>query len=271
MSSIGTSLEKMFSLEGKVALLTGAAGGIGSELAKGLAAAGATMALCDIDLTKLAPVEAEIKAMDREAASFELNVLSKDSIKKCVDEVLAKFGHIDVLLNVAGINKREGVLDVAEDTYDRIMGINLKGTFLMSQEVVPHMIRAGKGGSVINIGSYNATSMLGGCAVYGATKSGVVALTRAMGNEWAKHNVRANCISPGHFWTPLTNVLWTDPVRSKYLLDRIAMGRPGKPGELVGLTVLLASDASSYMTGQAYNIDGGCLSGGQPWPYDTKW
>lgn len=271
MSSIAQSLEKMFSLEGKVALVTGASGGIGSVLSKGLAAAGATLALADIDMEKLTTLETEIKGMDRDAGSFILNVLKKDSIKECVDAVLAKFGHIDILFNVAGINKREGVLDVEEDTYDRIMGINLKGTFLMAQEVIPHMIRAGKGGSVINIGSYNATSMLGGCAVYGATKSGVVALTRAMANEWAKHSIRANCICPGHFWTPLTNVLWTDPVRSKYLIDRIAMARPGKPEELVGLSVLLASDAGSYMTGAKYDVDGGCLSGGQPWPYDTKW
>jgi len=113
--------------------------------------------------------------------------------------------------------------------------------------------------------------MLGGISVYGATKSGVVALTRSMAIEWAKHGIRANCICPGHILTPLTTVTWEHPTRGDYLRDRIAMRRPGEPGELVGMCVLLASDASSYMTGQPYYIDGGCLAGGDPWDFDTKY
>ncbi|MDR1519423.1 MAG: SDR family oxidoreductase, partial [Planctomycetota bacterium] len=201
---------------------------------------------------------------------FGLDVLKIDSIQKCFDAVVVHFGRIDVLVNVAGINKREGLLDVAEETYDRIMGINLKGVFMVSQTVGRQMLRQG-GGNVINIGSHNDEDMLGGCSVYGASKSGVVALTRAMAVEWAQHNIRANAISPGHILTPLTTVTWEHPTRSVWLRDRIAMRRPGKPEELVGICVMLASDASSYMTGQAYHVDGGCLCGGDPWDFDTQY
>lgn len=271
MSRIGDNLEKLFSLEGKVILATGAAGGIGTELCRGMAAAGGDVAICDLDFETAKKKADEIVAEGGSAKAFALNVLDKTSIKECTDNVLAAFGHIDVLANIAGINKREGILDVEEATYDKIMGINLKGTFLMSQEVVKHMIKRGKGGSVINIGSHNDEAMLAGCSVYGATKSGVVALTRCMAIEWAKHNIRANAISPGHILTPLSQVTWDHPTRSVYLRERIAMARPGNPEELVGLCILLASDASTYMSGQAYHVDGGCLCGGQPWDYDTKY
>lgn len=266
MSNVGKYLESMFSLKEKVVLLTGAAGGIGAEFAKGMAAAGASMALCDLrgdEVKKLAAT------MD-DAEGFELNIMDLESVKQCVTAVKKRFGRIDVLVNCAGINKREGILDVAEETYDRIMGINLKGVYFMSQEVGKIMVAQG-GGNVINVGSHNDEGMLGGCSVYGATKSGVAALTRAMAVEWAQHNIRANAISPGHIATPLTKVTWEHPTRGDYLRDRIAMRRPGSPSELVGMMIMLASDASSYMSGQAYHVDGGCLCGGDPWDFDTEY
>lgn len=271
MSTIGNNLEKLFSLEGKVILATGAAGGIGEQLCKGLASVGGTVAICDLDVNAAQRHVDEILAQGGRAAAYRMNVADKASIKACVDAVIRDFGEIHVLANIAGINKREGLLDVEEETYDRLMNVNLKGTFLVSQEVVKHMIAQGKGGSVINIGSHNDQAMLAGCSVYGATKSGVVALTRAMAIEWAKHGIRANAISPGHILTPLSQVTWDHPTRSAYLRERIAMRRPGTPSELVGMCVLLASDASSYMSGEAYHIDGGCLCGGAPWDYDTKY
>jgi len=270
MSRVGDNLEQLFSLEGKVVLFTGAAGGIGGALCHGLAKAGATMALCDISEDRLKVLENEIKAENGEASSHIMNVTNTQSVNDAVAEIAAQYGHIDVLVNCAGINKREGFMDVTEETYDRIMDINLKGVFRVSQAVVPHMMKQNKG-SVINIGSHNTGSMLGGCSIYGATKSGIIAFTRAMSIEWAKYNIRANAISPGHILTPLTTVTWEHPERSVYLRERIAMRRPGYPEEIVGLCVLLASDASVYITGSEYRIDGGCLSGGTPWPYDTKY
>jgi NAD(P)-dependent dehydrogenase (short-subunit alcohol dehydrogenase family) len=263
-------LEKVFSLEGKVILFTGATGGIGSVLCRGFAKAGASMALCDTDMGKLAELKKEIASEGGDASSFVLDLTRTEDIKSCVDKVIQSCGRIDVLVNCAGINRREGLLDVMEDTYDRIMQINLKGLYFISQEVAKHMRKAGKG-NIINMASHNSVGMLGGCSVYGATKSAVTALTRSMAVEWAKFGIRANAMAPGHILTPLTIVTWEHPTRSLYLKERIAMERPGTPEEILGTAILLASDASSYMSGMMVHIDGGCLAGGAPWDFDTKY
>ena len=266
----GAYLNSVFGLKGKVILITGAAGGIGNAISRGLAAAGGTVALCGRNLEKCRALMDEITASGGTASAHRLDVSDLDSIQACVDEVVRQYGKIDVLFNVAGINKREGLLDVEPETYDRIMDTNLKGVFFMSQAVAREMYRR-KSGNIINIGSHNDTGMLGGCSVYGAAKSGVVALTRSMAVEFAQYGIRCNAISPGHILTELTQVTWDHPTRGDYLRERIAMGRPGEPAELVGIAIMLASDASSYMTGQAYHVDGGCLCGGKPWEYDTQY
>ncbi len=268
--SVESHLKELFSLEGKTILLTGAAGGIGGALAKGMAGIGAAVCLCDVSKERLLALEEEIRQDGGKAEAYVMDVTKKESIQHVVSAIAEKYGKIDVLCNVAGINKREGILDVTEETYDRIMDINLKGVFMVSQEVARYMIRQ-HGGNIINIGSHNATAMLGGCSVYGATKSGVVALTRSMAIEWAEWGIRANAVSPGHILTPLTQVTWDHPTRGDYLRDRIAMRRPGRPEELVGLICMLASDASSYISGANYVIDGGCLCGGTPWDFDSAY
>ena len=267
--SIAKNLEKLFSLEGKVVLLTGAAGGIGSELAKGLAGVGADMVLLDIDEGRLDLLVHEIQTAGDRARGIRFDVTDTASFEGLVDRVVADYGKIDVLINCAGINKREGFLDVEESTYDKIMAINLKGLYFLSQAVAKQM-RLQKYGNIINVASHNSVGMLGGCSVYGATKSAVTALTRSMAVEWAQYGIRANAIAPGHILTPLTTVTWEHPTRGDYLRDRIAMRRPGTPDELVGITVMLASDSSSYMSGMMIHIDGGCLAGGMPWDFDTK-
>ena len=263
-------LGEIFSLKDKVVLFTGATGGIGSVICCGYAKAGASMALCDIDDEKLAELEAVIRADGGEASRFILDLTRMEDIASCVDSVIRKYGRIDVLFNCAGINKREGILDVEESTYDRIMQINLKALYFISQEAAKHMRKAGRG-NIINMASHNSVGMLGGCSVYGATKSAVTALTRSMAVEWAKFGIRANAIAPGHILTPLTTVTWEHPTRSAYLKERIAAERPGTPEEILGTAILLASDASSYMSGMMIHIDGGCLAGGAPWDYDTKY
>jgi len=267
---IGKNLEKMFSLEGKTIILTGASGGIGSELAKGLAAAGGHLILCGTSDQVLADLEAEIRAGGGKADAYHLDVTEFASFPGFVDMLDKKYGKLDVLINCAGVNKRIGFLDYDEETYDRIMNINLKGAFFLTQEVVKRMIPH-KSGNIINVSSHNAVGMLGGCSVYGATKSGLTALTRSMAIEWAKHGIRANAVAPGHILTPLTTVTWEHPTRAQYLRERIAMQRPGTPEEVVGVVVMLASDASSYMSGMMIHIDGGCLAGGTPWDYDTAY
>jgi NAD(P)-dependent dehydrogenase (short-subunit alcohol dehydrogenase family) len=262
--NVNQTLNRLFSLEGKTILVTGAAGGIFSEIAKGMAGAGGEIALCDVNAEGLREAEEAIRAEGGKAYGVPLDLLDVESIKSCVETVMRRSGRVDVLVNGAGINKRVPVLDGDGETFDRIIGVNLKGPYLLSQEVAKRMMGQG-GGSIVNVTSYNAFMMLGGCGVYGASKSGVVAMTRAQAVEWAKYGIRSNAIAPGHIRTPLTEPLWSHPVRSKYLLDRIAMARPGNPEDLLGMAILLASDASRYMTGQTYVVDGGCLSGGQPW------
>lgn len=265
-----TYLQSLFSLEGKTILITGAAGGIGAAFSRGLARAGGEVALCGRTVEKCEALAEEIRAEGGTASAHFLDVADMESIQPCVDEVVRRYGKIDVLFNVAGVNRREGLLDVEEADYDRIMDTNLKGLFFVSQRVAREMYKR-KTGSIVNIGSHNDEGMLGGCSVYGAAKSGVIALTRSMAVEFAQYGIRCNAISPGHILTELTQVTWDHPTRAPWLRQRIAMGRPGTPEELVGMAILLASDASAYMTGQAYHIDGGCLCGGAPWEYDTKY
>jgi NAD(P)-dependent dehydrogenase (short-subunit alcohol dehydrogenase family) len=267
---VHNTLAELFSLEGKVVMLTGAAGGIGSVLAKGLAGVGADMVLCDIAQDCLTALCGEIRGAGGVACACVMDMLDTGSIRDGVARVIRDKGRIDVLINCAGINKRDGFLDVTEEQYDRIMGVNLKGLYFLSQEVAKHMMKAKKG-NIINVASHNSVGMLGGCSVYGASKSAVTALTRSMAVEWAQYGIRANAIAPGHIITPLTQVTWDDPRRADYLTGRIAMRRPGKPEELLGVAIMLASDSSSYMSGMMVHVDGGCLAGGSPWPYDTQY
>jgi NAD(P)-dependent dehydrogenase (short-subunit alcohol dehydrogenase family) len=270
MMGVNEKLARLFSLEGKIILLTGAAGGIGGTLSAGLAEAGGDMQLCDIAEDRLIEIRDGINANGGSASAYRLDITDMESVRECVGAVIAAKGRIDVLINCAGVNKRDGFLDVTEETYDRIMNINLKGLYFISQEAAKHMIKR-KNGNIINISSHNAVGMLGGCSVYGASKSAVTALTRSMAVEWARYGIRANALAPGHILTPLTQVTWDNAERAEYLTERIAMRRPGTPEELVGVTVMLASDASSYMSGMMIHADGGCLAGGSPWPYDTAY
>ena len=239
-------------------------------MAEALAMAGGQVLVGDVNLDAAQTLIDSIKEKGGIGKAYELNVMKKEQVESVVDAVVEEFKRIDVLINVAGINKREGILDVEENTYDRIMDVNMKGVFMVSQAVGQQMFKQ-KNGNIINIGSHNDEDMLGGCAVYGISKSGVRALTRSMAVEWARYGIRANCLSPGHFLTPLSQVTWDHPTRSTWLRDRIAMRRPGTPDELIGMVLMLASEASSYMTGQAYHVDGGCLIGGDPWDFDTEY
>ncbi len=268
--SIEANLKKLFSLEGKVVMMTGAAGGIGVALSKGMAGIGAIMCNCDISEKGLKALADEIADEGGQSKSYVMDVTDRGSIQSVIDSIVNEYGTIDVLVNVAGINKREGLMDVTEETYDKIMDINLKSVFFITQAVAPHMMKKHTG-SIINIGSHNATAMLGGCSVYGATKSGVLGVTRAMAVEWAEWGIRANAVSPGHILTPLTQITWDHPTRGDYLRDRIAMRRPGYPDELLGVVAMLASDSSSYISGANFVVDGGCLCGGMPWDYDSAY
>ncbi|MDO4260735.1 MAG: SDR family oxidoreductase [Eubacteriales bacterium] len=262
--NVNRNLNKLFSLEGKTIVMTGAAGAIGSVLSKGMASVGGKMVLCDVNRSGLDPLAEEIRQEGGEAIVFPLNLLHTEEIQPCVDSIVQECGKIDVLVNMAGINKRHPILDNDPELFDQIMGVNLKGAYFLSQAVAKNM-KENHNGSIINVASYNSVMMLGGNSIYGASKSGVAAMTRSQAIEWAQYGIRSNALSPGHISTQLTAPLWDNPVLAKYLLDRIAMARPGKPEDLLGMAILLASDASAYMSGMLYHVDGGCLAGGQPW------
>lgn len=272
-NEIGENLCKLFSLENKVILMTGGAGQIGSVIAKAYAGLGAKVVIADIDEEALKEVESQIKEDNGECMTLSLNLMNKEDIYKTVDIVMEKYGKIDVLANIAGINKRLLMTNGSEDTFDKIIGVNLRGAYLMSIKVAKEMIKRNEELaenerihlSIMNVASYNSVMMLGGNSVYGMSKSGIASMTRSQAIEWAKYGFRSNALTPGHISTKLTAQLWDDPYYSKYMLDRIAMARPGYPEDMIGMAVLIASDASSYMSGQLCVVDGGCLAGGQPW------
>ena len=250
----------------KTVLITGASRGICAAAAKLFAANGYTVIINYLNSAEKALELAE------ETGGYAIKADVSDIVQteNMINEIIEKFGKIDVLINCAGVNKREGFLDMTEEDYDRMMDIDLKSLYFLSQETAKHMKEA-HNGSIINVASHNSVGMLGGCSVYGAAKSAVVALTRSMAVEWSQYGIRANAVAPGHILTPLTQVNWDTPSRNRWLTERIAMERPGKPEELVGVMVLLASDASSYMSGMMIHVDGGCLAGGTPWYYHTEY
>jgi 2-deoxy-D-gluconate 3-dehydrogenase len=259
MSSI---FQRLFSLHGKSALITGASGGIGSALAVAFAEAGANVGLNGVQAEKLEQVRARVEAAGGRAIVLAEDIRTVQNCGALLDAAERDLGGLDILVNCAGVNRRKPISQVTEEDYDTITEVNLKSLFFLAQAAHRIMQRRG-GGKIINIGSVTSNEGLGGVSVYGATKAGVGQLTRTMALEWAADNIQVNCLAPGFILTPLTETgLWGDAHRKEWLTQRIAARRPGKPEELVGTALLLASHASSYITGQIINVDGGYLAGG---------
>lgn len=255
-------LDDLFSLDGRVALVTGASSGIGRELATGLALAGATVALSGRSAERLEETKQQIVEAGGKAEFFPAEAGDFDAIKPLIEAVAAQFGRLDIILPAAGMNQRQPVQEVERATYDRLMDVNLRAPYFLAQAALPHLIAAG-GGKIIHIGSLTTSWGIGNLSVYGMTKSAIGQLTRASAVEWAAHNIQVNAICPGWIETPLTKPLWADPQRREWILDRVPAGRPGKPGDLVGMAVYLASRASDFTTGQTFYVDGGFTAGGQ--------
>jgi NAD(P)-dependent dehydrogenase (short-subunit alcohol dehydrogenase family) len=246
----------LFSLEGKVALITGASKGLGKAMAAGLAKAGADIALCARCRDDLDVVARDLRGRGTRAGVFPMDVLDAASIRAAVDAVVGSFGKIDVLVNNAGVNVRKPVLDLSEEEWDFVLDTNLKGYFMVAREVVPHMIGQGQG-KVINMSSIFGTVGMNNQLAYASSKGGIVQMTKVMAIEWAKQNITVNAIGPTYFETPLVAALRNDPARFDFINERTPMGRWGQPEELEGTVVFLASAASDFITGQTIYIDGG--------------
>jgi len=242
-----------FDLGGRTALVTGAAGEIGGWLAAALGAAGARVALVDRDLEGLEDTAAHLGAAGVQTSRLALDLTAPGAPAR----VLEALGPVDVLVNNAAINRREPLLEVAPETYDEIMAVDLRAPYLLAQAVA----RAGRPGAIVNVGSITVAVGLQGVSVYGAAKAALAQLTKTMAVEWAGQGVRANCLCPGFMATRLSAPVWRDPSRRRWMRDRIPAGRPGRPDELSGALLLLASDAGSYLTGQTLFVDGGFLAG----------
>jgi len=247
-----------FSLHGKVAIVTGCNTGLGKSMASGLAQAG-----CDIvaiNRSNVLETAAEVKTQGRRFLSLKADLARQDLLPSLLERAVQEMGHIDILVNNAGIIRRDDAVNFSEQDWDEVMNVNIKTLFFLSQQVTRQFIAQGSGGKIINI-----TSMLsfqGGIRVpsYTASKSAVMGLTRALANEWAKHGINVNALAPGYIATNNTEQLRKDEARSEEILSRIPAGRWGRPEDLMGSVVFLASKASDYINGYTLAVDGGWLA-----------
>ena len=247
-----------FNLKGKVAIVTGAARGLGEAMAKFLAQSGANIVIADVDKENGQATANSIQALGRKAKAFKLDVSDRSAVDQMMEQVKRDFGQIDILINSAGLNRRFWMEDISSEDYDTIMNVNLKGTFNTCQAAGRIMIEQGTGGSIINVSSISSLIVNRRRAVgtYCASKSGVNMLTKAFAAEWAEHNIRVNAIAPGYFKTPL-NEPWMKTEQGPDALSQVPMARFAEPEELGPTAVYLASSASSYVTGHILVVDGG--------------
>jgi NAD(P)-dependent dehydrogenase (short-subunit alcohol dehydrogenase family) len=245
-----------FSLKDKVALVTGASRGIGEAIAVGLAQAGADLAIASRKLPDLEKVGEEIKKLGRKCLPVQAHLGKVEEINLLVKRVLEEFGKIDILVNNAATNPTMAqAIDVDERAWDSIMNLNLKGLFFLSQAVAKVMKEKG-GGKIINVSSAAGTTpdIL---PIYSISKAGVNMATKVMAQQWAQYNIRVNAIAPGLTKTRFSEALWKNPDILKMAMFKTPLRRPAEPDEMVGAIIYLASDASSYVTGQIIGVDGG--------------
>ena len=252
--------DALFDLTGQVALVTGTSRGLGQHLARALARAGADLILTSRKRESLREFESEIRGLGRRTVSLELDVRDYPSIVRMAEEAHAACGQIHILVNNAGCNVRKPALDVTWDDWNLVLDTNLRGTFFVAQAVARHMVPK-KYGRIINIGSVTCVAGYAGLGPYGASRGGIKQLTMSLADDWGAHGITVNCLAPGWFKTQQNAKMYEDPEWVEYLCDRIPLKRPGRPPDLDGAVVFLASDASAYITGQTLLVDGGISTG----------
>jgi len=249
-----------FDLTGKAAIVTGASSGLGRHFARTLAQAGAKVALAARRIDALGEVARQIEAFDGRAIPIALDVTDIASVCACVETAETELGPISILINNAGIVLTKPVLEIEEEDWDRVIDTNLKGAWLMAQETARHMARLGHGGSIINIASILGLAATGQVAAYCASKAALVNLTRALAVELARDGIRVNALAPGYVETDINREYLAGP-GGEAVKKRIPQRRFGQPEDLDGAIMLLASDASRYMTGSVLVVDGGQSAG----------
>jgi len=252
--------ENLFDLTGRVAFVTGASRGLGQQLGRALARAGADLVVSARRREDTDAFVEEIRGLGRRAAGVALDVREEASIREAVEAAEGSFGGLDILVNNAGCNVRKPALDVTWDDWNLILDTNLRGTFFVAQAVARHMVPRGYG-RIVNIGSVTSVFGYAGLGPYTASRGGVRQLTMSLADDWGRHGITVNCLAPGWFRTAQNRVLYEQPGWVEYLVERIPVGRPGQPTDLDGAVVFLASEASRYVTGQTLLVDGGISTG----------
>ena len=256
--------EELFSVAGQNVVVTGGSRGIGRAIAEGFAARGANVLICSRTQESVETALKEMNDAGLKADGVACDVSDEQQILTTVQTAISRLGHIDTLVNVAGVNRRKRAETVTADDYDFILDTNLRGAFLMSREVGKHMIER-KSGAQINIESLNTWMPLKGVLPYAMSKFGMQGMTRGLALEWGRHGVRVNSLAPGFILTDLTRKLWSDPEMQSWNQANAPLGRLGQPEDMVGTAIFLASKASAFMTGQTLYVDGG-FSAGWSWP-----
>ena len=254
-------LDEKFSLKNKVAVVLGGTSGIGQAIARGLARAGATTIASSRDRHRVDAQAADLESLGSQTLRIPSDVQDRESLQNLCDEAVLAFGQVDILVVTSGLLKKMPSEDVPDEDWTRIVDVNLNGTFRANQIFGRQMIKQQRG-SIINIGSMTSFVSFSEVAAYGASKGGVLMLTRTLACEWARHNVRVNGIAPGVFRTPLNTKVLDIPERFAAIAGRTPMARVGNVEELVGAAIFLASDAASFVTGEMLPVDGGVLAKG---------
>jgi len=255
--------DSLFSVSDQIVLISGGSRGIGKAIAAGFAERGATVVIASRDADSLAATAGEIAA-EQPVLTHVCDVSQPDQVKAMAQAVWEEHGRIDTLINVAGVNRRMPSADVQEADYDFIMDINLKGAWMLSQEVGRRMVERGSGCQV-NIASLNTDRPLKNVAPYAMSKAAMGHMTRSLAMEWGQHGVRVNGIGPGFVLTDLTQKLWSNEEMHAWGVANTPQRRLGQPEDMVGAAIFLASKASSFMTGQTIYVDGG-FTAGWMWP-----